>query len=58
MAEFVGISRSVYDTFVVVDRGDGTTTTLPKRVYIEADYRPSYDRLPVLQSDLEDADDA
>jgi hypothetical protein len=57
--EFTGLFRSSFDTYVVVDRGDGTKTTLPKRVYIAADYRPSYDLLPVLPDEhLEDEGDA
>jgi hypothetical protein len=52
MMDYTGIGRSYHDTFVVVDRGDGHTTTLPKGVYIDADYRPSYDRLPILPGTL------
>ena len=52
MTEFTGIGRSYHDTFVLVDKGDGHTTTLPKHLYIGADYRPSYDRLPILHGTL------
>ena len=53
LTEFVGLARGSFDTYVLVRRVDGATTTLPKRVYIDADYRPSYDRLPVLPTGLE-----
>jgi len=55
--EFKGLFRSRFDTFVVVDKGNGHQTTLPKRVYIDADYRPSYDRLPILDDGFEDETD-
>ena len=58
LEEYIGVARSSFDTYVVVDRGDGTTTTLPKRVYVNADYRPSYHLLPILPTGLEAKDDA
>jgi len=48
VVEFLGIARSSFDTYVVVDRGNGSTTTMPKQLYIDADFRPSFDFLPVL----------